>query len=64
LNIALTRGEHRRAIGFDDGDEPQNYCRKEKLPNFPPYYRGAKFFNRLKAEDRCKWMISYFMNTA
>jgi len=45
LDIELIRGEHRRVIGFDDGDDPQNYRRKEKLLNFSPYYCGAKFFN-------------------
>jgi hypothetical protein len=48
LDIGLIRGEHRRAIDFDDGDDPQNYSRTEKLLNFWPYYCGAKFFNWLK----------------
>jgi hypothetical protein len=43
LDIRLIRGVHRRAICLADGDEPQNYRRKEKLLNFPPYYRDAKF---------------------
>ena len=34
FDIGLIRGEHRRAIGFDDDDDPQNYRRREKLLNF------------------------------